>query len=159
MGLVDRTAFTRLYATVTGLLLSLGGLAGFAVGSEFTEPTLTEDLLGFYPVNGWANSLHLLTGLLALFLARAGSAIWALLGGLLYTGLAIWGILAPDGQLLAGVLPATRSVNAVNLVIGVSGLAALLAARAPGLDLSGAARRRRVRRARKRRRRAARSGT
>lgn len=159
MGLVDRTAFTRLYATVTGLLLSLGGLAGFAIGSEFTEPTLTEDLLGLYPVNGWANSLHLLTGLLALFLARTGAPIWALLGGLLYTGLAIWGILAPDGHLLAGVLPATRSVNTVNLLIGVSGLTAFLAARAPGLDLSGAARRRQVRRARKRRRRAARSGT
>lgn len=159
MELVDRTAFTRLYATVTGLLLSLGGLAGFAVGSEFTEPTLTEDLLGFYPVNGWANSLHLLTGLLALSLARSGSPIWALLGGLFYSGLAIWGILAPDGQLLAGLLPATRSINVVNLLIGVSGLAAFLAARAHGLDLSGAARRRRIRRARKRRRRAARSGT
>ena len=71
------------------------------MGPEFAEPSLTGELLGFYPVNGWVNALHLATGLVALLLARSAPTAWALIGGLLYTGLGLWGILAPDGQLLA----------------------------------------------------------
>lgn len=154
---MDRTSFTRLHASVAGLVLSLLGLIGFAVGSEFAEPSLTEDLLGFYPVNGWADTLHLATGLAALLLARARPGIWALVGGLLYTGLGIWGILAPDGQLLAGLVPASRSVNLLNLVVGLTGLLALAAARLPEAKASRVGRRRRVRRARRRRRRVSRT--
>ncbi|MFM8519863.1 MAG: DUF4383 domain-containing protein [Solirubrobacterales bacterium] len=156
---MDRSSFTRLHASVAGLVLSLLGLIGFAVGSEFAEPTLTVDLLGFYPVNGWADTLHLATGLAALLLARARPGAWALVGGLLYTGLGIWGVLAPDGQLLAGLLPASRSVNLLNLLIGLTGLVAFAAARLPGVKTSGAGRRRRIRRARRRRRKVSRPET
>ncbi|MFZ9669235.1 MAG: DUF4383 domain-containing protein [Solirubrobacterales bacterium] len=154
---MDRTSFTRLHASLAGLVLSLLGLIGFAVGSEFAEPSLTEDLLGFYPVNGWANTLHLVTGLAALLLAKARPGVWALVGGLLYTGLGIWGVLAPDGQLLAGLLPASRSVNLLNLVVGLTGLFALAAGRLQKAQGSGVGRRRRVRRARRRRRRVSRT--
>ena len=149
---MDRAAFTRFYASSTGLLLCLIGLVGFAVGPEFAEPSLTGDLPGSYPVNGWVDSLHLATGLAALALARSRPAAWALLGGLLYTGLGLWGILAPDGELLAGLLPAPRVVNATNLAIGLTGLAALIATRTPRLRTPGAGRRRRMRKARRRRR-------
>lgn len=149
---MDRAAFTRLYASSTGLLLCLLGLVGFAVGPEFAEPTLAEELPGSYPVNGWADSLHLVTGLAALALARSRPALWALIGGLLYTGLGIWGVLAPDGELLAGLLPAPRLVNAINLLIGLAGIGAFAIARTPSLWNTGVGRRRRIRRARRRRR-------
>jgi hypothetical protein len=126
------------------------------VGSDFAEPSLTGDLLGFYPVNGWANALHLATGLIALLLARIGPAVWALTGGLLYLGLGLWGVLAPDGQLLAGVLPAARVVNGINLAIGLTGLIAFATATLPAVRMPGVGRRRRLRRARKRRRQSAR---
>ena len=155
---MDRDAFARLYASSTGILLCLVGLIGFAVGPEFAEPSLTEDLPGSYPVNGWVNSLHLVTGLLALGLARWRPVAWALIGGLLYTGLGLWGVFAPDGELLAGVLPAPRLVNLTNLLIGVAGFAALAAARTPPLRMPGGSRKRRIRRARKRRRAVARPG-
>ncbi len=155
---MDRDAFARLYASSTGILLCLVGLVGFALGPEFAEPSLTKELPGSYPVNGWVDSLHLATGLLALGLARWRPTAWALAGGLLYTGLGLWGVLAPDGELLAGVLPATRLVNLTNLLIGVAGLAALAATRTPPLRIPEGGRRRRIRRARKRRRRVARPG-
>jgi hypothetical protein len=140
---LDREALTRFYASATGLLLCLLGLVGFAVGPEFAEPALTEDLPGPYPVNGWVDSLHLVTGLIAL----------------LYTGLGLWGILAPDGSLLAGLLPAPRLVNATNLVIGLTGLAAVIASRSPSVQAPGLGRKRRIRRARRRRRKVVRPRT
>lgn len=119
--------YTRLYATATGLLLVAAGLFGFLVGSEFGEASLTGSLIGIYAVNGWANTLHVLTGLLALGLASRSSRAWTWIGAVLFTGLGLWGILAPDGTLLAGILPAPRTVNTVNLLIGLSGFAALIA--------------------------------
>jgi hypothetical protein len=156
---LDREALTRFYASATGLLLCLLGLVGFAVGPEFAEPALTEDLPGPYPVNGWVDSLHLVTGLIALALARSKPAVWALVGGLLYTGLGLWGILAPDGSLLAGLLPAPRLVNATNLVIGLTGLAAVIASRSPSVQAPGLGRKRRIRRTRRRRRKVVRPRT
>jgi hypothetical protein len=124
---VSGDGYTRLYATATGLLLVVAGLLGFLVGSDFEDPELTGSLLGFYPVNGWANSLHVLTGILALALAPRRSRTWAWIGALLFTGLGLWGVFAPDGTLLAGVLPASRSVNLVNLLLGLSAVLALSA--------------------------------
>lgn len=117
--------YTRIYATASGLLLVAVGLLGFAVGSEFGDPELTGSLLGIYAVNGWANSLHVLAGILALALAARASRAWALIGALLFTALGLWGILAPDGTLLAGVLPAPRTVNLINLLLGITAIAAL----------------------------------
>lgn len=120
-------AFTRIYATATGLLLVAAGLFGFLVGSDFERPELTGSLLGFYAVNGWANSLHVVTGILALGLASRASRIWAWLAAILFTGIGLWGILAPDGTLLAGLLPAPRAVNLINLALGLLAFAALAA--------------------------------
>lgn len=119
--------YTRIYATASGLLLVAAGLLGFTVGSEFEDPELTGSLLGLYAVNGWANSLHVLAGIIALALAARASRIWAFAGAALFTTLGLWGILAPDGTLLAGVLPAPRTVNVVNLLLGLTGIAVLMA--------------------------------
>ncbi len=158
---MERIAYARLFSTVAGLFLVVIGLAGFATSAGFRNPELTAGLW-FYPVNGWANSVHVIAGLAGLALARPLPRLFALLGGLLFLALGVWGILAPDGQLLFGGLPASRSVNGLNLVIGVLGLAALVASRWDRIR-SGVAtladrlqRRLERRRQRRRRRRAAR---
>lgn len=148
---MERIAYPRLFSTSAGLLLVLLGLFGFLVSSEFRNPELTSDLLGFYPVNGWANSLHLIAGLLALGLARPLPRLGALLAGVAFTALGLWGILAPNGELLLDWLPATRSVNLVNLAIGLSGLLALLASRWDRIGAALSARVERIRRSRERR--------
>ncbi len=128
-GRVARVGFTRLYATLSGALLVLLGLAGLIENSEFSEPSLWTELFGFHAVNGWAGAFHVIAGLLALLLAPNLSRLWALFAALLFTGLGIWGVLAADGTLLFGVLPATRAVNLLNLLLGTLALAALTASR------------------------------
>lgn len=126
-GEVSGDGYTRLYATVTGAVLTAAGLFGFLVGAEFESPELTGTLLGFYEVNGWSNAFHTIAGVMALALAARGSRIWVVIAAILFTGLGIWGVLAPDGTLLAGVLPAPRTVNICNLLLGLLAVAALVA--------------------------------
>lgn len=126
---MERTAYTRLYATATGTFLVLLGFVGLLVNSEFRAAELTDDLLGFYTVNGWASVLHVVVGLIGLFLARPLPRLYAILAGILFTGLGIWGIVATNGTFLLGDLPATRWVNLLNLAIGLSGIAVYAASR------------------------------
>lgn len=162
---MERTAYARLYATVTGSLLVLMGLVGLLINTEFRSPELTSDLLGFYTVNGWANVFHVVAGLLGIFLARPLPRVFALLAGIVFTMLGIWGIVAADGTLLLDGLPAARSVNALNLLLGFGGLVAYAASRwdritasAAGLgarlEARGEARRQKRRRKQLRKRRA-----
>jgi hypothetical protein len=152
-GRVARIGYTRLYATASGLLLVVIGLAGFVENPEFTDPELWSELFGFYAVNGWANALHVATGLLALLLARSLSRLWALIAFAGFTGLGLWGVLAPNATLLFGVLPAERSVNALNLALGGLALLALLASRWDRISNAAGIWERRVRESRVRRKR------
>ena len=86
----------RLYAAATGLVLFAGGLAGF-----------------FFNLS-WLNFLHLASGCLALLLAGAAARPVALLFGLAYTGLALWGF--SDG--------AAAGMAWGHLALGLLGLAA-----------------------------------
>ncbi|MEX1219501.1 MAG: DUF4383 domain-containing protein [Solirubrobacterales bacterium] len=124
-----RTAYTRLYATVSGTLLILLGLAGMLENSEFPKPDLWSELFGFYAANGWASAAHIALGMTALLLAQRISRLWALLAATVFLGLGFWGVLAPNGDLLFGALPATRPVNLINLLFGGFAVAALVASR------------------------------
>lgn len=126
---MERIAYARLYATVTGAFLVLLGFAGLLANSEFRTPELTSDLLGFYTVNGWANAFHIVIGLTGLFLARPLPRLFAILAGALFTALGVWGLLAADGILLFDKLPALRWVNLINLLLGLTGIVAYLASR------------------------------
>jgi hypothetical protein len=154
-GAVARIGYTRLYATVSGTLLVLAGLAGMLENAEFTESELWSELLGFYAVNGWANAVHIVLGLLALLLAPALSRLWALIAAIGFLAIGIWGVTAPNGELLFGVLPATRAVNLLNLLLGATALVALLASRWDRISAAAATWTRRMsdRRADRRRRR------
>lgn len=128
-GRVARVGYTRLYATLSGALLVLLGLAGLIENAQFDEPALWSELLGIYAVNGWASLIHIGLGLIALLSAQRLSRVWALTATIVFLGLGIWGVLAADGTLLFGVLPATRPVNALNLLLGALALVALAASR------------------------------
>lgn len=156
-GSVERTGYTRLYATVSGTALILLGLAGLIENSEFEDPELWSELLDFYAVNGWASLVQISLGLVALLSAQNLSRLWAVLATLIFLGLGLWGVLAADGTLLFGVLPATRPVNLLNLLLGTFALAAFLASgwdriQAVGSGIGGRIRQRRQRRRRRRER-------
>ena len=124
---VERIGYTRLYATSAGVLLVLLGLFGLLENAEFDPPGLYSQLLGFYAVNGWANLLHVAAGLLGLLMARSLSRVYALIAAIAFIGLGLWGVLAPNSELLFSKLPAERWVNLINLVLGFSALACLVA--------------------------------
>lgn len=124
---MERTAYTRVYASITGVVLVLLGLIGFLENSEFNRPELTSELFGFFTVNGWANGFHVVAGLIALLMARRASRLYALLAAIVFLGLGIWGIAAANGELLLGGLPAERAVNLFNLLLGAGALIALTA--------------------------------
>ncbi|MDQ2700071.1 MAG: DUF4383 domain-containing protein [Actinomycetota bacterium] len=124
---MERIGYTRLYATVSGAGLVLLGLFGMLENSEFDLAELHTDLLGIYAVNGWANALHIGVGLIALVMARSRSRLYALAAAVLFLGLGIWGVLAPNSELLFSKLPAERDVNVLNLLLGLLASAALIA--------------------------------
>ncbi len=126
-GRVERIGYTRLYATSAGVVLVLLGLFGLLENAEFDPPELYSQLLGFYPVNGWANLLHVAAGLLGLSMARRLSRAYALIAAIAFIGLGLWGVLAPNSELLLSKLPAERWVNLINLLLGFGALACLVA--------------------------------
>ncbi len=126
---VERAGYTRLYATLSGALLILLGLAGLIENAQFDEPELWSELFGFYALNGWLSLLQIGLGLIALLLAQRRSRLWAPLACFVFLGLGIMGVLAANSTLLFGVLPATRPVNALNLLLGSLALVALAASR------------------------------
>ena len=130
---MERLGYTRLYATVTGTLLVLIGPVGFLASSALKPPYLTDDMLGFLAVNGWANSFRIVLGLLGLIMATRFSKLYAGLAGVLLLGLGIWGLLAPNGQLLLDKLPAGRAANILNLILGLLGLIAVVAVHSDGM--------------------------
>ncbi|HTU13591.1 MAG TPA: DUF4383 domain-containing protein [Solirubrobacterales bacterium] len=152
---MERIGYSRLYATVSGAVLVVLGLAGLLENSQFDFPELTSDLLGFYTVNGWANVFHVAIGLLALLMARTWSRLYTLLAAVIFLGLGFWGLFAADGTLLLSKLPAMRSVNLLNLILGFSALACLLAVHRNRIRaiVSDRVRRRRTRTSRRERRR------
>lgn len=106
-----------------------------------TSQGTAEPLLGF-DVNLTHNFVHLLTGLLGLGAAAAGAALsltYALVLGVVYILVGIWGMLDSDPLgLFAHINPAD---NVLHFAIGALGLAAFAASRAVRTDTSTRSRR------------------
>jgi Domain of unknown function (DUF4383) len=98
----------RLYATFAGALLVVLGILGFFYDASFGPLDHYEDALGALQVNAWLNLFYIATGAIGLLVAGVSSRSFSLATGLLYTVLAIvgWG------------------TGALQLVIGLLGLAA-----------------------------------
>lgn len=126
---MERTAYARLYATIVGAFLVLLGFASLLTNTEFEVVELTDKLLGFYTVNGWSGVFLVAAGLTGLFLALPLPRLFAALAGFGFTALGLWGVVATNGTFLFDALPATRWVNLLNILIGLTGLVAYAASR------------------------------
>lgn len=98
----------RLYAAAAGALLLVLGVLGFFYDASFGSLDSYEEALGGLEVNGWLNLFYVAVGSLGLLVAGVSSRTYSLAVGLLFTLLAIvgWGD------------------TALNLVVGLLGLAA-----------------------------------
>jgi hypothetical protein len=81
----------RLFATLVGAGLVIYGIVGFFHDSSFSRPDDLREALGLLSVNGWANSFHVLTGAIGLFLAGFASRRYALWLTAMYTAVAVFG--------------------------------------------------------------------
>jgi hypothetical protein len=114
----------RLYAAAAGALLLVLGVVGFFYSASFGAPGDVQAALGVLRVNAWLNVLYVAAGALGLLLAGNASRPYALVVGSLFTVLAIWGLVLDPGEAIAGFLPAAAGNEALNLAVGLLGLAA-----------------------------------
>jgi Domain of unknown function (DUF4383) len=114
----------RLYAAGGGALLVVLGIVGFFYSASFGSPGAVEEALGALRVNAWLNVLYIAAGSLGLLAAGTASRPFALAAGLLFTVLGIWGFALGGNDAILGFLPANGGNDALNLAIGLLGLAA-----------------------------------
>ena len=114
------------YCLLVGLVLVAAGIAGFFVDSSFgTAHDGHGELLGFM-VNGWHNTVHLASGLLLLALhgnaarARAG----ALLFGVLYGAVFVWGLITGDS--VAGIIAVNDADQVLHAALAATALLSAL---------------------------------
>jgi hypothetical protein len=130
---MDTASPARLYATLVGAVILIGGIIGFFYEASFDtgNQVVADDVFGILAVNGWHNVVHILLGLLGL--AAAGTAYaaraYALGVGALYIVLAIWGFLETENGfgVLIDLVPVNTEDNFLHLILGVVGIGAGLA--------------------------------
>ncbi len=121
----------RLYALLAGAGLSLLGVlgfffdAGFGTGSELDG----DDIAGILIVNGWRNTIYLVSGLLALAFAASRPRLVSFALAVVYLALGIAGAANTNADIgsLFDALPLTNEDNVFHLAIGALGLIAFLA--------------------------------
>ena len=124
---MDAPSPARLYASAVGAGLVALGIVGFFYSASFGSPGDVEQALGVFAVNGWSNVLHILTGVLGLYLATYASRAYSLGMGAAYVGLALWGFaLGGDGAIL-DCIPVGAGIDLLHLVLGALGVVAALA--------------------------------
>ena len=124
----DQASPARLYATLTGAVLVIGGTVGFFHSSTFGTPGAIEDALGF-AVNGWLNTLHIVVGALGLLAAGFAARTYSLAAALLFGALAIWGFALGSDDALLDRFPADEAENLLHAALAALGLAAWFAER------------------------------
>ncbi|MCW2926992.1 MAG: hypothetical protein JWM86_960 [Thermoleophilia bacterium] len=123
------------YARIFGIVLTLVGILGLLVNAEQDS---VESLLGF-DVNLTHNLVHLATGVLGLivgFKVLSQARTYAIVLGVVYTALGIWGLTAGDGfdpfDLFVNINPAD---HVLHLAIGILGIGAFIASKSRDNDL------------------------
>jgi hypothetical protein len=124
---VEGPSPARLYATLIGAVLVIGGIVGFFYSSSFGSPGTVEDAFGILSVNGWHNVVHILTGAIGLLVAGFAARQYALWLGAVYVAIAVWGFILGSGDAILGFFPVNTGDNLLHLILGVLGLAAAAA--------------------------------
>jgi hypothetical protein len=114
----------RLYATLVGGTLVIGGIIGFFYSSSFGSPGHVDTAFGILDVNGWHNVFHIVTGGLGLLVAGYAARQYALGLGVLYVVIAIWGFIIGDGHSILSIIPVNTEDNFLHVILGVLGVAA-----------------------------------
>ncbi len=117
----------RLYATLVGAALMIGGIAGFFYSASFGSPGSVDDAFGILAVNAWHNIFHIATGAIGLLVAGYAARQYALWLGAVYVVVAVWGFLIGSGESILGFLPVNTADNFLHLILGGLGLAAAAA--------------------------------
>jgi Domain of unknown function (DUF4383) len=125
---MDTSSPARLYALLVGSALTIAGIIGFFYDSSFdTGSSLTTDaVFGVLDVNGWHNVVHIVTGLLGLAAVGYAARAYALILGLVYVVVAIWGFAETTNGVgvILDFLPVNTEDNILHLAFGLTGLAA-----------------------------------
>jgi hypothetical protein len=137
-----REALASQFCLVVGAVLVIAGIIGFFYNSTFTSnESVHDDVFGLLSVNGWHNVVHLVTGAVTLWAARAMPRRWAGIFGVVYLAVAIWGFIIGDGESILSIVPVNTADNVLHVLLGITGLG-VYAATAPRRDplTTGAAR-------------------
>jgi hypothetical protein len=130
---MDTTSPARLYAGVVGAVLVIAGILGFFYEASFDtgDSLKADDVFGILAVNGWHNVVHIVLGLIGL--AAAGTnysaRLYALVFGVVYLALAVWGFLETENGfgVLIDLVPINTEDNFLHLILGLLGLGAYVA--------------------------------
>jgi uncharacterized protein DUF4383 len=126
---MEASSPARLYALLVGGALTIAGIIGFFYNSSFetgAADLTKDDVFGILAVNGWHNVVHLVTGLLGLAAVGYAARTYALVLGLVYVVVAIWGFAETEGGIgaILDFIPVNTEDNVLHLVLGLTGLAA-----------------------------------
>ena len=125
---MDASSPARLYALLVGrraddrrdhrLLLRLQLRHGDAL--------TTDAVFGILDVNGWHNIVHIATGLLGLAAVGYAARTYALVLGVVYVVVAIWGFAETTNGVgvILDFFPVNTEDNILHLALGLTGLAA-----------------------------------
>jgi hypothetical protein len=119
-----------LYAGLIGAVLLVAGLIGFFYSASFGAPGNTDAVLGILEVNAWHNLVHILSGVLGLAAFASGpraSRTYALVFGIVYLIVAIWGFIIGSHESILGFLPVNTEDSILHLILGVLGIGAYAA--------------------------------
>ena len=119
-----------LYAGLIGAALLVAGIIGFFYSASFGTPGSTDAVLGILEVNAWHNLVHILSGVLGLAAFASGpraSRTYALVFGVVYLIVAIWGFIIGSQESILGFLPVNTEDNILHLILGVLGVGAYAA--------------------------------
>lgn len=125
-----------LYAGLIGAVLLVAGIIGFFYSASFGSPGSVDAVLGILDVNAWHNLIHIASGALGLLAFASGpraSRTYALVFGVVYVVVAIWGFIIGSHESILGFVPINTEDNVLHLILGVLGLGAY-AAGDPGVE-------------------------
>jgi hypothetical protein len=120
----------RLFAAAVGALLVVLGILGFFYSASFGSPGEVDAVLGILDVNAWHNLVHLLSGVVGLAAFASGPAAsrtYALVFGVVYLIVAIWGFIIGSHESILGFIPVNTEDNVLHLILGLLGVGAYAA--------------------------------
>jgi Domain of unknown function (DUF4383) len=119
-----------LYAVLIGAVLLVAGIIGFFYSASFGSPGSVDAVLGILDVNAWHNLIHIASGVLGLLAFASGpraSRTYALVFGVVYIVVAIWGFIIGNHESILGFVPINTEDNILHVILGVLGIGAYAA--------------------------------